>query len=861
MTRLKITGMSCAACSARVERALKKTPGVTEAVVSLLTNSAKVEGAASTEELVRAVQRAGYKAEPFEIGRDESSEKKSPKEKTRDETELNLMLRRFVASAVVALLLFYLSTCVGMFHCPLPKFLSSPGSFALSQFLLATTVVLINSRLVIDGVASLLRMAPNMNSLVALGAGASYLYSIVVFYIIENALASGDLGSAESWVGKLYFESTAIILVFITLGKTLEAYSKGKTTTALRALADLSPAEATVIRNGEEIVVRVEELNVGDIFIVRPGGRIPADGVVIGGNGAVDESALTGESIPVDKSVGHSVSAGTLNLYGFLRCEAKRVGENTFLSQIIQLTTDAVASKAPVARLADKISAVFVPSVIVVALLAIIVWLCCGASLEFSLLRGVSVLLISCPCALGLATPAAIIVGAGLGARRGILFKSAEALENAGKSKIIALDKTGVVTEGKPSTTDVVAAPGIQESDLLDVAYALEGKSEHPLAKAVVKYVDTLAKGRGMFQVDNFQAKPGNGLEGIIDGKRAVGGKLEFLQKIYEIPLELRALIEKWGGDGKTSLVFGLGDKLLGAIAVADAPKPTSADAVNQLKTLGLRVAMLTGDSERVAQAIGKQVGIDEIYSDLLPDSKELKVREFSCEGRVAFVGDGINDAPALSRADVGFAVGAGTNVAIDAADVVLVNNNLIDLCRAIRLSKATLTNIKENLFWAFVYNIIGIPLAAGVFTPIFGWTLSPVFGALAMSMSSFCVVSNALRLNLTNLDKSRRRGEFPVIGNSKGRGQSGTDGRRDYHSDNSIGVSMKKTMKIEGMMCGHCEARVKKSLEALAFVVEADVSHEKGEAVVTLNKSPVDFEEQLRKAVESEGYDVKSID
>ena len=850
--------MSCAACSARVERALKLTPGVENAAVNLLTNSASVEGTASVDELVRAIRQAGYDA----IAEGSSAESDETTDGNLEAQTLRRMTRRLVASAFLALLLFYLSTCVGMLHFPIPQILTSPGATGLAQFLLATAVIIVNQRLFLDGFASLWRMSPNMNALVALGSGASYLYSIAVLFAIVDALSTGALENASSWSHDLYFESTAVILVFVSLGKTLETYSKGKTTTALRALAELAPPKATVVRNGEELLIGVEEMEVGDVFLVRPGGRVPADGVVVEGVSAIDESTLTGESVPVDKGVNSDVSAGSLNLSGFLRCKATRVGKNTALSQIIQLTADAAASKAPVSRIADRISSVFVPSVIGIALLTCVVWLICGSTFEFALLRGVSTLLISCPCALGLATPAAIIVGTGLGARRGILFKTAEALENAGKCKIVTLDKTGVVTEGKPVVTDVQASDKTSVSELLSVAVSLESKSEHPLARAVVDYVDSLTSPIQRCRVEDFHVVAGNGLEGILNGKRVSGGKFDFIRRFAEVPQELQESGNKWNSDGKTTLFFEIDGEILGAFAVADSPRETSAVAIEQLKALKTRVVMLTGDSNRVAESIGKRVGVEEIYADVLPSGKESIVRELSAQGRVAFVGDGINDAPAITRADVGIAVGAGTNVAIDAADIVLVNNNLEDLCRAIRLSRSTLANIKENLFWAFIYNIIGIPLASGLFTPIFGWTLSPVFGALAMSMSSFCVVSNALRLNFAKIDGPRRSGKSTA--NQVDRAitkASIVKGFRNKTDNPTKEYTMKKTMIIEGMMCGHCEARVKKALESLPFVSTAEVSHIKGEAIVELNDVPADVDIQLKNAVEAQDYTVRSVE
>ena len=843
MTRLKIVGMTCAACSARVEHALNAIQGVDFATVNFLTNTAKVDGTVSTETLIQSIRQLGYDAFLEEDDARTTRLESNPNlEKNRQS------LKRLVISLTLAFFVFYLSTCALMFHCPLPKFLTSVLANGVVQFLLASTIISVNRQIFIDGLQSLSRQSPNMNSLVAIGAGASYLFSVVLLFIDVTTVITGDTERSKSLLHGLYFESASIILAVISLGRALETLSKGKTSSAIRKLTELAPPMATVVRGGKEITINASETIRGDVFVVRPGTRIPADGVIVEGSSAVDESALTGESVPIDKKVGSYVSAGTLNVSGFLRCRAEKVGKETTLAQIIQLTIDATESKAPVARLADRISAVFVPIIIGIATITFVAWLSCGQTIEFALLRAVAVLLISCPCALGLATPAAIIVGMGLGARHGILFKSSEALENLGKSQIIALDKTGVVTKGTPSVTDVSAASDVEEQMLLSVATALEAKSEHPFGKAIVEYAKSLNVPLLELEVDDFRAISGVGVEGRINGKTVLGGKLNHFERLIELPSGLRERVETLGIDGKTSLLFALDGKFLGLIAVADKPKSLSATAIQDLKKiLKTRVVMLTGDSRRVGESVGKQVGIDEIYADLLPADKEVKVREFSALGRVAFVGDGINDAPALSRADVGVAVGAGTNVAIDAADVVLVNNELNDLCRAIRLSRATLTNIKENLFWAFFYNILGIPLAAGVFAPLLGWTLDPVFGALAMSLSSVCVVSNALRLNFAQIDKSRK---LPI--------------NVSYHNyDNSTikESNMAKQIKIDGMMCKHCEANVKKTLESLSFVSSAVVNHLEGTAVVELQSVPSDVDAKLKNAVESLGYVVNSVE
>lgn len=877
--------MTCAACSARVEQALRSTPGVSDASVNLLTNSARVEGDASCEALVKAVRAAGYDAYVEGAERAQGAPTLNAANTADPETgAAKERFQRLVLSAVLALLLFYASTCVGMFHCPFPEFLSAPCVPGLLQLALASAVIFINRGLFVSGFKSVLRGSPNMNALVATGAGASYLYSVAVLLKALGAYYAGDLARVNELTSGLYFESAAVILVFIGLGKTLEAYAKGKTTSAITALAELAPAEALVLRNDVEVSIRADELLPDDVFIVKPGARIPADGIVVEGTSVVDESALTGESLPVEKTVRSEISAGTLNLSGFLRCRATRVGENSTLAQILQLTLNATASKAPVSRLADRISAVFVPGVMIVALATFIVHLCCGTSLETALVRAVSVLLVSCPCALGLATPAAIVVGSGLGARRGLLFKTAEALEITGKAGIVVLDKTGTITTGRPTVTDVVTVPDVPVEKLLAVAYALEFRSEHPLAKAVVEYCQEHGVSNAeRDELVDFAAVPGQGVKGRLGDKLALGGKREFVSVSVSIPTSIPDVAERWAEEGKGALFFAYADKFLGMIATADSPKSDSAAAISQLRALKLRVAMLTGDSERVARTIGQQVGIDEIYANVLPAGKELKIRDLVKEGPVVYVGDGINDAPALSRADVGVAVGAGTNVAIDAADVVLVKSDLEDLCRAIRLSRHTLGNIKQNLFWAFFYNVVGIPLAAGVWEPIFGWSLSPVFGALAMSLSSFCVVSNALRLNFARLDvrnsdcAQKRRPATSVSSDAADAGtvQSESSRQKNAFTSNSndgtftkpsvnnpqMESLMKKTMKIEGMMCVRCEAHVKKALESLPFVAAAQPDHVNGVAIVELTSAPENADALLKSAVEEDGYLVKSID
>lgn len=845
MIQLQIKGMTCAACSARVEKALLATPGVETATVNLLTNTARIEGNAELTTLIASVRRAGYDAMEFDgVGKSEESEKVDS-----DRREFLAAKNRLIASAILVAILFYFAMGVPMFQWPTPRVLANPGAMATTQMILAALVIIVNWRLLANGYAALARFSPNMNSLVALGASASFLYSVASLYGILDALATGEFDRAHNLSRSLYFESSADILLFISLGKLLEARAKGKTSTALRALKDLAPETANVIRDGREESVRLEEVRVGDVFVIRPGDRIPVDGLAIEGASSIDESALTGESLPVEKKVGDDVAAGTLNTSGYLRCRATRVGDDMALSRIIQLTADAAASKAPVARLADSISSVFVPVVLAIALTTTLVWLAFGERFDYALTRGVAVLVVSCPCALGLATPAAIMVGVGVGARNGILFKTAEALENVGKCKIIALDKTGVVTEGRPRVTDLYVAPGTTRAELLKVAVALESRSEHPLARAVVEYAgEKAAWDARLTETSTFETSAGNGALALIDGLRAKIGKRDFIAIDAVTPQELDDVVEEWESSGWTSIFVSYGGIVLGAFALADLPKEDSASAIMELKSMGARVLMITGDSWRVAEAVGKRVGIDEIYARTLPEEKEAIIRRLGEGAKTAFVGDGINDAPALTRATVGVAVGAGAEVAIAAADVALLENKVGDMCRAVALSRATLRVIKQNLFWAFFYNVVGIPLAAGVWSKAFGWNMSPTFAAFAMSLSSFCVVSNALRLNFVKLP-----------------------GRNDP-ARNSVCLSKEKvkptedktmstkTMKIDGMMCGHCEARVKKTLEALEYVVSAEVDHNKGTAIVALQNAPDNVDELLKNAVDEQGYSTLEI-
>lgn len=836
--------MSCAACSARVEKAVSKIPGVTSCSVSLLTNSMGVEGTADPAQIIAAVEEAGYGAsEKGSEGQDRahaSASSLSAGEDALKDRETPRMKRRLIASLCFLIPLMYFSMGHMMWNWPVPSFLEGNHvAMGLIQLLLTTAVMVINQKFFISGFKGLIHRAPNMDTLVALGAGASYGYSLYALFAMTDAQMRGNAAGVMSYMHEFYFESAAMILTLITVGKMLEARSKGKTTDALKSLMKLAPKTATVIRNGAEETVSIERVRKGDIFVVRPGENIPVDGVILEGHSAVNESALTGESIPVDKDAGDAVSAATLNQSGFLRCEATRVGEDTTLSQIIQMVSDAAATKAPIAKVADRVSGVFVPAVIGIALVTIAVWLIAGQTIGFALARGISVLVISCPCALGLATPVAIMVGNGMGAKNGIMFKTAVSLEETGKTQIVALDKTGTITSGEPKVTDMIPAAGVTEEELLAYAYALEKKSEHPLARAVIAKAEE-ENADHMQETEDFHAVPGNGLTGILAGVKLAGGNLSFISRNAVIPDEAVKRAEKLSAEGKTPLFFSRNGMFIGMIAVADVIKEDSPRAVKELQNMGIHVVMLTGDNERTAKAIGAQAGVDEVIAGVLPDGKESVIRSLKKKGRVAMVGDGINDAPALTRADMGIAIGAGTDIAIDAADVVLMKSRLSDVPAAIRLSRAALRNIHENLFWAFFYNVIGIPLAAGVWIPIFGWQLNPMFGAAAMSLSSFCVVSNALRLNWFKMYDAGRDKKIKV--NNKNKEES----------------TMTKTMKIEGMMCGHCEARVKKTLEALAGVDSAEVSHEAGTAVVTLNEEVSD--DVLKKAVEDQDYKVLEI-
>ncbi|WP_295757448.1 heavy metal translocating P-type ATPase [uncultured Oscillibacter sp.] len=840
MEQYNVTGMSCAACSARVEKAVGKVPGVTACSVSLLTNSMGVEGSASAAEVIAAVESAGYGASQKGGAKAASAGPAANPEEALADHETPLLKKRLWSSLIFLAVLMYFSMGHMMWNWPVPQFLHGNHiAMGLIQLLLTVVVMVINQKFFVSGFKSLWHRAPNMDTLVALGASAAFVYSTYALFAMTDAQVRGDMGAVMDYMMEFYFESAAMILALITVGKMLEARSKGKTTDALKSLMKLAPKTAVLERDGNEITVPIEQVQKDDIFLVRPGENIPVDGVVVEGSSAVNESALTGESIPVDKAPGDGVSAATVNQSGFLKCRATRVGEDTTLSQIIQMVSDAAATKAPIAKIADRVSGVFVPAVIGVALATTLVWLLLGQTVGFALARGISVLVISCPCALGLATPVAIMVGNGMGAKNGILFKTAASLEAAGRTEIVALDKTGTITQGEPKVTDILPVQGLTETELLRLARALEQKSEHPLAKAILQRAEE--EQIPAEEVTDFQALPGNGLTARLNGAALSGGNLSFISTQAAVPQDLQAKAEALAGQGKTPLFFSQNGALLGVIAVADVIKEDSPQAVRELQNMGIRVVMLTGDNQRTAQAIGKQAGVDEVIAGVLPDGKESVIRRLKEQGRVAMVGDGINDAPALTRADTGVAIGAGADVAIDAADVVLMKSRLLDVPAAIRLSRATLRNIHENLFWAFFYNTIGIPLAAGLFIP-FGLTLNPMFGAAAMSLSSFCVVSNALRLNLFNLRDARK--DKPL---------------KSKHSKHSEEVTtMEKTMKIEGMMCGHCEARVKKALEALPEVSAANVSHESGTAVVTLSGALTD--EALKKAVEDQDYKVLGI-
>ena len=854
MEQYNVTGMSCAACSARVEKAVKKVPGVTSCSVSLLTNSMGVEGTASPAAILSAVQEAGYGASPKNASSSKASDASADLDALADH-ETPKLKRRLIASLGFLLVLMYFSMGHMMWGWPLPHwFDGNHVAMGLVQLLLAGIVMVINQKFFINGFKGLIHGAPNMDTLVALGSMASFVWSTYALFAMTRAQVDGNDELVMHYMMEFYFESAAMILTLITVGKMLEARSKGKTTDALKSLMKLAPKTATLVRDGAEVTVAIADVQKGDVFVVRPGENIPVDGVVLEGTSAVNESALTGESIPVDKAVGDKVSAATTNQSGFLRCEATRVGEDTTLAQIIKMVSDAAATKAPIAKIADTVSGFFVPAVISIAVVTTIVWLLLGHELGYALARGISVLVISCPCALGLATPVAIMVGNGLGAKNGILFKTAASLEAAGRTQIVALDKTGTITEGAPRVTDLLPAEGVTETELLTLAAALESRSEHPLAKAVL--ADAEAKAITPPEVTDFAALPGNGLAAKLDGMDIYAGNAAFIQTKLTLPAALAQQAEKLASEGKTPLFFGGAGRLLGVIAVADTIKEDSPEAIRQLQNMGIRVVMLTGDNQRTADAIGRQAGVDEVIAGVLPDGKEAVIRQLQASGKVAMVGDGINDAPALTRADTGIAIGAGTDVAIDAADVVLMNSRLSDVPAAIRLSRAALRNIHENLFWAFIYNIIGIPLAAGVFIP-FGLTLNPMFGAAAMSLSSFCVVSNALRLNLFDVH-STKHDRAPK--NAASLPAALTQPAVDENKESSIkeDTAMKKTLKVEGMMCGHCEARVKKALEALPEVTEAVVSHEAGTAIVTLNADVAD--DVLKKAVEDQDYPVTGI-
>lgn len=831
MKQYNVTGMSCAACSARVEKAVSKLDGVTSCSVSLLTNSMGVEGNVTPEEVIAAVESAGYGATL------KGADKKSANSENNDnlkDTETPALLKRLIASLVFLILLMYFSMGHMMWGFPVPLFLESNHiAMGLIQLLLTAAVMVINQKFFISGFKALFNRAPNMDTLVALGSSAAFVYSTYALFAMTNAQLAGDTNGVMTYMHELYFESAAMILTLITVGKMLEARSKGKTTDALKSLIKLAPKTAVILVDGKETQVSIDKVKKGDIFVVRPGESIPVDGIVIEGNSAVNESVLTGESIPVDKSKGDVVSAATINQSGFIKCEASRVGEDTTLSQIIKMVSDASATKAPIAKAADKVSGVFVPVVIAIAIITAAVWLLVGENVGFALARAISVLVISCPCALGLATPVAIMVGSGVGAKNGILFKTAESLEQSGKIKIVALDKTGTITKGEPKVTNIIAFES-DKTELMKTALALECKSEHPLAKAVVAKASE--DGLTPDEVDEFKISSGSGLSGVLKGESVYGGNLRYVSEFTQIINKAIATAEKLSDEGKTPLYFVKGNKLLGIIAVADEIKEDSAEAVKELHNMGLHVVMLTGDNEKTANAVGMLAGVDEVIAGVLPDGKEKVVSKLKQKGRVAMVGDGINDAPALTSADVGIAIGAGTDVAIDAADVVLMKSRLADVPAAIRLGRATLRNIHENLFWAFIYNAIGIPIAAGLFIPLFGWRLNPMFAAAAMSLSSFCVVTNALRLNFVKIRKNNKK----------------TETVKTIEKEN---VKMEKTIKIEGMMCPHCEATVKKTLEELDGVTQVVASHEKGTAVVTLDKN-VPFE-TLKKAVEDKGYTV----
>lgn len=832
MKKFNVTGMSCAACSSRVEKAVSKVEGVQSCSVSLLTNSMGVEGSASDESIIAAVEKAGYGASVAGAEKKQSAETDQLKDK-----DTPVLMHRLIASVGFLVVLMYISMGHMMWGWPLPAFFADNHiAMGLAQLLLCVIIMVINRKFFISGFKGLIHRSPNMDTLVALGSGASFVYSVYALFAMTDAQVKGNAELVMSYMHEFYFESAAMILTLITVGKMLEAHSKGKTTNALKALLNLAPKKATLLIDGKETEVTVDKVKKGDVFVVRPGESIPVDAEITDGSTAVDESALTGESIPVDKVVGDSVSAGTINKSGFIKCSATAVGEDTALSQIIKMVSDAAATKAPVAKIADKVSGVFVPVVIVIAVVTIAVWLLCGQTVGYALARGISVLVISCPCALGLATPVAIMVGNGMGARKGILFKTAASLEEAGKTQIAVLDKTGTITKGEPKVTDIIPFE-ITENELLKYAYSIEAKSEHPLAKAVIAKAQEI--GLVPYEITGFKAESGNGLSGEYNGKKIIGGSKKYISSLIGISNDILSKADKLSEEGKTPLFFMLDNKLLGIIAVADVIKEESPQAIKQLQNMGIKVVMLTGDNERTAKAVGKLAGVDEVIAGVMPDGKEKVVAELKKQGKVLMVGDGINDAPALTRADIGMAIGSGTDIAIDAADVVFMKSKLTDVPAAVRLSRKTLRNIHENLFWAFIYNVIGIPLAAGVWIPLLGWQLNPIFGAAAMSLSSFCVVTNALRLNFFDITNPKK------------------DRKIKYKSKKDDNA-MTKTMKIDGMMCSHCEGRVKQSLEGLAQVSQAEVSHEKGTAVVTLTAEVSN--DVLKKTVEDQGYNVISI-
>ena len=855
MQQFIVTGMSCAACSARVEKAVSKVEGVTSCSVSLLTNSMGVEGTAADQAIIQAVEAAGYGASvKGEAAEHSGASSMAAEEEMLKDHDTPVLKRRLLASLGFLIVLMYFSMGHMMWGWPLPAFFENNHiAMGLVQLLLTGIVMVINQKFFISGFTSLAHRAPNMDTLVALGSTAAFGYSTYALFAMTDAQVKGDMEMVMHYMHEFYFESAAMILTLITVGKMLEARSKGKTTDALKGLMKLASKTAVVERNGQEVTVPIEQVKKGDIFLVRPGENVPVDGVILKGTSALNEAALTGESIPVDKKPGDVVSAATLNQSGFIRCEATRVGEDTTLSQIIQMVSDAAATKAPIAKIADKVSGVFVPAVITIAVITMIVWLLAGESVGFALARGISVLVISCPCALGLATPVAIMVGNGMGAKNGILFKTAVSLEETGKVQIVALDKTGTITNGEPVVTDMVPAEGVTEESLLALAASLEKRSEHPLAKAILKYVGE--QQLIVEDVSEFEALPGNGLTAVRNGVKLAGGNYAFIRTQTEVSEDLLKQSEALAEQGKTPMFFSENGRLAGIIAVADTMKEDSRQAVSELRNMGIRVVMLTGDNERTARAIGAQAGVDDVIAGVLPDGKESVIRKLQQYGKVAMVGDGINDAPALTRADMGIAIGAGTDVAIDAADVVLMKSRLSDVAAAVRLSRATLRNIHENLFWAFFYNVIGIPLAAGVWIPIFGWTLNPMFGAAAMSLSSFCVVTNALRLNLFNMHDAKKDKKLKNPAIIK---ELVDNNKTNHNQENKEIGTMKKTMKIEGMMCGHCEATVKKALEGLDGVTSAEVSHEAGTAVVELSADVAD--DVLKKTVEDKDYKVTAI-